>query len=313
MIVLYAARLAPAAPVAPMASPTPPAVDLRAAQTRRLRWQSQAVLLALVPVTGCWAALVILSIVAIPGVSWIAWQALGISIAFASLVFAMRAATAGAALTGGIFTCALYLQTPGWHSALWPLLALFVLTYAATRYGRVRKEQLGIAEGKRGRTASQVAANLGVAVLAGIPLPEVHLFLLSPADLARAALIAMLAALGEATADTVSSELGQVLGGEPRLITNFRRVPPGTDGAITFVGTFSGSLAAAIVIAIGAFALRVPRSDALLAFAAAIAGLFIDSFLGAIPERRGWLNNDAVNTLSTFAAALLAVAAVRLL
>jgi uncharacterized membrane protein len=47
------------------------------------------------------------------------------------------------------------------------------------------------------------------------------------------------------------------------------------------------------------------RTDALLALAAGIAGTLIDSLLGAIPERKGWLNNDAVNTLSTLASALL--------
>ena len=275
----------------------------RSAQLPRLRWQSQCVLLATVPVAGCWAALAILSVIGTPQMAWIAWEALGISIAFAALVFAMRAATLGAAITGGIFTCALCLQTPGWHTALWPLLALFLLTHAATRFGRSRKEQLGIAEGNRGRTASQVAANLGVGVLAGIPEIAARL---GGYPFQRIALIAMLAAFAEATADTVSSELGQVLGGEPRMITTFRRVPPGTDGAITLLGTFSGSLAALIVIAVGAFALAVPRTDALLAFAAAVIGLFVDSLLGAIPERRGWLNNDAVNALSTLTAAALA-------
>ena len=278
-------------------------------ESPRLRWQSQAVLLATVPIVGCWAALAILSVISAPSMAWIAWAALGISIGFAALVFVMRAATLGAAITGGIFTCALALQTPGWHTALWPLLALFLLTYAATRYGRARKEQLGIAEGKRGRTASQVAANLGVAVLAGVPEIAARL---GGLPFERVALLAMLAAFGEATADTVSSELGQVLGGEPRLVTNFRRVPPGTDGAVTIIGTLSGSLAALVVMVVGAFALAVPRRDTLLAFAAAIIGLFVDSLLGAVPERRGWLNNDAVNALSTLSTAALAVAAVRL-
>ena len=256
------------------------------------------------PVAGCWASLAILSVIGVPTMAWIAWEALGISIAFAALVFAMRAATLGAAITGGIFTCALALQAPGRHTALWPLLALFLLTYAATRFGRARKEQLGMAEGKRGRTASQVAANLGVAVLAGIPEIAARL---GGFPYQRIALLAMLAAFGEATADTVSSELGQVLGGEPCLVTSFRRVPPGTDGAVTLIGTLSGSLAALVVIAVGAFTLKMSRPDALIAFAAAIAGLFVDSLLGAIPERRGWLNNDAVNALSTLSAAVLAV------
>lgn len=276
-----------------------------------LRWQSQLVLLLTVPVAGCWAALVILSALGASGSSWIAWEALAISIAFSALVLILRAATPGAALTGGIFTCALYLQTPGLHTALWPLLALFLLTHAATRFGHARKQQLGTAEAQRGRTASQVAANLGVAVLAGIPFPIAHQFFVSSHDFARAALVAMMAAFGEATADTVSSELGQVLGGEPRLITTVRRVPPGTDGAVTLVGTLSGCMTALIVIAIGVFVLHVSRNDALLAFAAAVIGLFADSLLGAIPERRGWLNNDAVNALSTLTAAVLALLFVR--
>ncbi|MGA8909623.1 MAG: DUF92 domain-containing protein, partial [Acidobacteriaceae bacterium] len=122
----------------------------------------------------------------------------------------------------------------------------------------------------------------------------------------------MIAAMAEATADTVSSELGQVLGGEPRMITTLGPVPAGTDGAISLAGTLLGSLAAAILVAVAALALpQLSRIDAILALAAGIAGVFIDSLLGAIPERGGWLNNDAVNTLSTLAAALLAAWATR--
>jgi uncharacterized protein (TIGR00297 family) len=164
---------------------------------------------------------------------------------------------------------------------------------------------MGIAEPRRGRTASQVAANLGVAALAGIPLSAAHVF--TPVAFGgRAAMIAMIAAMAEATADTVSSELGQILGGQPRMITNLRRVPAGTDGAISLAGTLCGSIAAAILITVGVLALpQFSRTDAFLALAAGIAGTLIDSLLGAIPERKGWLNNDAVNTLSTLASALL--------
>jgi uncharacterized membrane protein len=34
--------------------------------------------------------------------------------------------------------------------------------------------------------------------------------------------------------------------------------------------------------------------------------MIVDSFLGAVLERRGYLNNDAVNVLSTASAAALA-------
>jgi uncharacterized membrane protein len=45
-----------------------------------------------------------------------------------------------------------------------------------------------------------------------------------------------------------------------------------------------------------------------LVFAAACAGLFFDSVLGATLERRGWLGNDLVNFCSTlFAAAIVLI------
>lgn len=273
-----------------------------------LHWQSQAVLLATVPAVAIWVTLAL-------GQAWnlhdpVLWQAAVISIVFAALVHVARAATLGGALTGGIFTAALYLQTPGLHTALWPLCTLLVLTFVATHFGRRRKERLGTAESRRGRRASQVAANLGVAVLSGIPLSALHTF--SPETFGRrAALVAMVAALAEATADTLSSELGQVLGGVPRLITTLRPVPIGADGGITLAGTLLGSAGAALIVAVSRFALGLARGEALLALAAAIAGLFVDSLLGATAERHGWLNNDAVNALATLSAALIAGYALR--
>lgn len=279
-----------------------------------LHWQSQAVLLLLVPITAVWITLE-------AGQLWYAqdaalWIGAAICLLLAALVFSTRAATPGAALTGAIIAGALWLQTPGLHTALWPLLALLVLTFGATRFGRRRKEAIGTAEARRGRTASQVAANLGVAALAGIPLSAAHVF--SPVGFGgRAAMAAMVAAMAEATADTVSSELGQVLGGTPRMITTLRRVPAGTDGAISVAGTLAGAAAAGLLVLVAWLALgRLPGgrsaglpfsgTEALIALAGGLAGCLVDSLLGAGPERQGWLNNDAVNALSTLAAALLA-------
>jgi uncharacterized membrane protein len=47
------------------------------------------------------------------------------------------------------------------------------------------------------------------------------------------------------------------------------------------------------------------RTGAII-FSCGILGLFADSYLGAVFERRGWLNNDAVNFLSTLVAAIAA-------
>ncbi|MGA7885508.1 MAG: DUF92 domain-containing protein [Acidobacteriaceae bacterium] len=275
----------------------------RLARSAALRWQSQAVLLAFVPVTAIWVTLAAGQLCHddAPAV----WLCAAVSVGFVALVWLFHAATAGGAITGGLIAAALFLRTPDWHTALWPLFTLVIITFAATRFGRPRKEALGLAEDTRGRRASQVAANLGVAGLAVIPAAGSVAFVSGTlAD--RAALTMMLAALAEAAADTVSSELGQVLGGEPRLLTTLQPVPAGTDGAITWVGTLAGCAGAAAVVATGQAALLLTRTEAVICLCAAIGGLFFDSLLGAFPERRGWLNNDAVNALSTLFAAVVA-------
>jgi len=267
----------------------------------QLRWQSWLVLAAVAP----WCALATLQS---------PWNrstqtGLGISLGLGLLVWLARAATPLAALTGALITAVLSLaplSSSGlFHSALPPLLALFVLTFSATKFGRSKKEQLGVAEDKHGRNAAQVAANLGVAGMAA----AATLSLPSPGPWYA---VAVTAALAEATADTLASELGEVLGGQPFMVTTFRRVPPGSDGAVSLAGTLAGTCAAVVVVLVAVLALGLSPGNAVCAGLGAIAGLFVDSVLGATAERRGWLNNDAVNFLSTLAAAAIATGALTL-
>lgn len=263
----------------------------------KLRWQSWLVLAAVVP----WCAIAALRF-ALASWSRATQLGLGFSVALAFLVWVARAATPLAAVTGGVITAVLSLAPLGAHSALAPLLALFLLTFSATRFGRGKKQRLGVAEDKRGRNAAQVAANLGVAGLGAAaalthPLPESFYAVL------------VVAALAEATADTLASELGEVLSGQPLLITSLRRVTPGTDGAISMAGTMAGLSGALVVVLVGVWAPGLNVGNAVCALVGALGGLFVDSLLGATVERRAWLNNDAVNFLSTLAAGVLAWAA----
>ncbi|HMF52924.1 MAG TPA: DUF92 domain-containing protein, partial [Edaphobacter sp.] len=174
---------------------------------------------------------------------WPLARPLLLSAVFAVLVYALRAATLQASALGFLI-CFILAQSPAiWsrytsdltpHPLLPALLALFLLTFAATKFGRTRKESRGISESRRGRRASQIVANLGVAGIFA----------------AAGRYDGCIAALAEAAADTVSSEIGQATGHPARLITTGRSVPPGTDGGITLLGTAAGLAAAAVVTAV---------------------------------------------------------------
>ena len=284
----------------------------------KLIWQSKLVLLLVLPFAG---ASVVLqahwwSVNYWPLVAW----TLGISLFLGLVVLQLGATTPGGAFAGATITTSLMFSTaiftPGerfayapWHTALIPVLAVFGLADISTRLGREKKLRLGTAERRQGRSAAQVAANLGVAGLACDGLAQSMLagsnwFAHAAPDLLLAA---GLAALAEAAADTISSEIGQVLGGQPRMITSMRRVEAGTDGAVSLVGTLAGVAAAGIVAAVGAWALGGGAAMFWISYTGGVFGLFFDSLLGATLERRGWLNNDAVNFLSTASAAVFAL------
>lgn len=231
------------------------------------------------------------------------------------MVWALRAANRLAAFFGSVI-CFWVIVGTGFinysmfHSGLAPLAMLFILTFAATKAGRRRKVQLGVAEEKRGRNAAQIIANLGAT---GLSISALYLlnFISEHSNLLNfietdqgyviryGVALGVLATLCEATADTVSSEIGQAFGGQPVMLTTFRRVAPGTDGAVTILGTVAGILGAAVVATVGMWGMRMNFRSAAIGFAGGVAGLFFDSVLGATVERKGWLGNDLVNFSST--------------
>lgn len=223
----------------------------------------------------------ILAAVAVPGL-------------FAALAYAFGMVSRGGALAGFLIAAPIYAGL-GWQG--FAVLFLFVSGGSAlTRLGYGRKERSGTAEGGGGRRGAKNAlANGGVAVACAL------LAALAPYPEAFAA--AFVAALGAAFADTAESEVGQLSGGGPRLVTTFRKVPAGTDGAVSIPGTLAGVGAAGLTALLGlAVGLVQSPGAALLVAAAAFLGTVADSLIGALIPRIG---NELTNVACTLTAAAI--------
>ena len=181
--------------------------------------------------------------------------------------------------------------------ANWLLLIILflVMSLIATKYSKKYKMSLGEFEGRR--TSKNVISNGVVAcfmaAFGGYYLPFVGGFI---------------GAIATATADTLASEIG-VLDAHPRLITTLQKVDPGTNGAVSPLGTGIAIVGAAI-IGIAAWILGIvanPFSAILVSVVSGTVGCFMDSILGAVFENHGFLTNEHVNLIATIVGAIVGI------
>ena len=103
-------------------------------------------------------------------------------------------------------------------------------------------------------------------------------------------------AIAAASADTWSSEIGRTSLSPPRLISNWKVVPPGTSGAISGRGSLAAAavalligLVAAIAVASGSFGTNVMPITVFIGITlAGIGGGVVDSLLGATIQEQRW-------------------------
>jgi len=144
------------------------------------------------------------------------------------------------------------------------------------------------AKGGAGRNARQVIANGGIAAVAAL----------------AGSWAWFAGALAAATADTWATEIGGHARALPRLITTRARVPAGTDGGMTLLGTAGGVAGAGFIAALSSL---LGQRGALIIASAGIAGMLVDSLLGATVQGKvRWMDNDAVNLAATLAGAVCA-------
>jgi uncharacterized protein (TIGR00297 family) len=225
---------------------------------------------------------------------------------FAAVAFRARSidfpGACSAVVIGTVITAGLSL--PG----LAVMVAFFVVGSAVTRVGYRIKAQRGIAQEKGGARGWRNAwANGGVpaflALMAGITSGAEHPLLV----------LAYAASVATAAADTCSSEIGKAYGRRTFLITTFRPVPPGTEGAVSLEGTLGGLLGGMVVAAVGAAVGLYPVPLLLLVGLAGLLGSLAESLIGTVAERRGWMGNDLLNALNTAIGGALAMALARTL
>lgn len=126
--------------------------------------------------------------------------------------------------------------------------------------------------------------------------------------------VPFIVSISVAMADTFASELG-VLSDNAYLITNFKKMEPGTNGAISLLGEVVSVIGAGIISISGYFLLELTLYEAILCMILGVFGCHIDSLLGATfqGKYKGNINgedtiltNSDVNLISVSIATLIA-------
>lgn len=122
-------------------------------------------------------------------------------------------------------------------------------------------------------------------------------------------LIGYVASLATKLSDTFASEIGKAYGRRTFLITTFKPVPPGTEGAVSLEGTLAG-VVGSILIAGAGVGLKLMGWNAVpLVLIAAFVATNVESLLGASlqNEQHPWATNEFINFLNTLIGSLVSI------
>ena len=234
--------------------------------------------------------------------TWVTAFALnGVLIALAQRVpLLTRAGWCHAAILGTILWGCL-----GWQG--WTAVVLYLaLGSLVTKVGFQQKQRQGLAEARGGRRSP---ANVWGSAAVGAVLALLIGSGLGPKPLL---LVGFSASFAAKLADTFGSEIGKRYARTTVLITTLRRVPPGTEGAVSLEGTLASAIGSLVMTAVVVAVQLVPAGPvAWLVAAVGLLATLLESLLGALlQERTPWLTNELVNAIQTVVAAVLAMAAV---
>ena len=208
--------------------------------------------------------------------------------------------TKGGWMSAGVLGTLLWgsLGWKGWMSVVLYLLLGSLVTKVGFKY----KNKLGIAEkrgGRRGPENVLGSASTGLFLALMIKLNLANLTLLK---------VGFAASFAAKLADTFGSEIGKRYGKNTFLITTFKKVRQGTEGAISLEGTIA-SLFGALIMSFVMFILgfiTIEKGFFIVCFSGFAATIF-ESFIGATFQDKFNLSNEAVNSIQTSFSATLAI------
>ncbi len=178
------------------------------------------------------------------------------------------------------------------------LTLFFVIGSAATKWKRDKKALMNSTDTHKGRrTAAQVVANSGVAVLLAT-------YVLWKPEYFNVIQLMIAGSFAAATADTLSSELGTVYGSRFYNIISLKKDTAGLDGVVSLEGTLIGITGAFLISVVYAF-FAGWNINLLWIVIAGFTGNLLDSVLGATLERQGLIGNNVVNFLNTAVGAVV--------
>jgi uncharacterized protein (TIGR00297 family) len=210
-----------------------------------------------------------------------------LTLAISSLSFRKKSLDFNGILYASLFGIVTYFL--GGFTTFLVILLFFAVAELSTRYARTIKTT---AKPHETRTMGNILGNAGAGLIA---------LGLNPVQFN----IAFFGAMSAALADTLSSEIGLLSKTKPVLITTLKKVTPGTDGGITFLGLIA-AIAGATVIGIVYWYWTQDITIAIILVIAGVFGSLVDSLLGAVLESKKILNNTSVNFLASASGALLA-------
>ena len=195
----------------------------------------------------------------------------------------------------------------GWQG--WFAVVLYlVLGSAVTKLGFRDKQRRGLAEARGGSRGPEnvwgsAATGAALALLIGAGVEPRSVLL-----------VGFAASFAAKLADTFGSEIGKRWGRTTVLITSFRRVPPGTEGAISLEGTLASALGS-LLMSVLMLALQLLPSwpvTGLVMLIGLVATLAESLFGVLVQDRFDWMSNELVNALQTSLAAGLAITAMQI-